>query len=202
MSAQPIIICNGSIGFVFLMKANRTPTYSIADIANDNLLGTTTDGIAFVSKGWPSDPGDSVFPALTAGGGRDYATPGAAEQAPNNIRLSQVPLISVRASHGISRGLGQENLPTSSNFGSNGLNTNNTLAGSFPTIGNLGGFSRITVSIMSPVDTGNLLVNCSVQLNTAKRFHTFNEANLGLIQVVNLDDSDTVLVGVHCEVSG
>lgn len=199
--SQPVLIANGSLGFCFTITANNTggtnPKSYTALLNGDFLLkGPTSDFAAGSNTGWASDPGDNVFPSTA----RDYAI--ALNLAPNNIRLSQVPIFSLTASHGIGRGVGQENLPTSTNFGDAHLNTAlvGINANPFPTIGDVGGFSRITVSIISTNAANSVLLNCGILLDANNPRHTFNMANLGLIQIVNLRAVSEV-IGVHCEVS-
>lgn len=205
MPASPVVICNGSIGFTFLLTANGTggtspKTYIVTSPTDFGLKEPQSDNSAIPAVqqgGWASDPGDSVFP----NGSRDYAIAGLA--APNNIRLSQIPTFALTSSHGISRGIGQENLPTSSNFNDPRLNTATAgiNANPNPTIGNIGGFSRITVTLFSANAESSIWINGGIQLTSVKLSHTFNVANLGLIQICNLRAA-TEIVGVHCEVSG
>lgn len=205
-----IVPANASFGFVFQMVANgggggtNPKTYGILSAANQLLLGSTDDNAAPVSLGWPSDPGDSTDPAnRVPPGGRAYV----ANFSPNNIRLSQVSLQSLRMSHGIRSEATRAYLPSSSFF-----NRNNAGAPAADVIvGDFSGCKRIAVQLINdaagpppPAGSGvvvnGLFLSLAQPVTTAPQptLHVFHETNLGSIQVVNLSAA-VVTVGVHVE---
>lgn len=208
---------NSSFGFIFQMVPNgggggaSPKTYSVTDPANQFLEGFTDDNAAPVSRGWPSDPGDSTDPVnRTPPASRAYI----ANQSPNNIRLSQVSLVSIRYSHGIWREKNRQYLPTSTFFDRDlsGAPANNEI------IGDLSGCRRITVTLIDDATAGNippfvsLIANgIGLGLGTFRNaeglgrgqmpvLHTFHLNNLGAVQVTNLSAA-VITVGVHVELS-
>ncbi len=197
-------ISAGTLGFSFIMRPNGTggtfpKTYAVNAIANRLMAGQVSEFAAnppFPSL-WPSDPGDNVFPITS----RDYGVANGGvlndNLCPNNIRLSQVPLSSVIASHGIGPGITQRNLPTSTNFGVVNLDTT---PGAQDTIGNIGGIEKIRVGIVNPT-TSNVLVNGGQLLQLLGLvMQDFRVSNLGNIQIVNLSAFE-VTVGVVIQMS-
>lgn len=202
-----IVPSNASFGFIFQMVPNgagggvNPKTYGVLSPANQLLLGATDDNVAGVSLGWPSDPGDSPDPANRVPPfGRVYV----ADYSPNNIRLSQVSLQSLRMTHGIRSEPSRPNLPSSSYF-----ERSVAAAAVDDIIGDFSGCRRITVQLLhdaaEPPASIGLLVNgmamgLSLPVATAPLInaHTFHLTNLGEVQVVNLS-SGIVTVGVHVE---
>ena len=198
------VISAGIIGFSFIMRPNGTggtnpKTYAANAIANRLMSGQVSEFAVNPANpsGWASDPGDNVFPT----GSRDYGPANGGVLAdnlcPNNIRLTQIPLSSVIASMGIAPGIGQRNLPTSSNFGVVNLDTT---PGAQNTIGNIGGIEHIRVGIVSPT-SANILVNGGQLLALLNLLtQDFRVSNLGNIQIVNLSAFE-VTVGVVIQMS-
>lgn len=210
-----IIPSNASFGFIFQMVANgggtgtNPKTYSVTTFGNNDLLGATNDNAPGVTLGWASDPGDSSDPAnRVPPTGRQYD----AQVSPNNIRLSQVSLVSLRMTHGIRSIVQQAYLPSSFAY------QRDVQAGIGPPVDNdaiIGDFSgcrRITVQLIDevipdPPPGGQLsivvngIVLSRVQAAGAApmpQLHTFHLNNLGAIQVVNLS-AGIVTIGVHVE---
>lgn len=209
-----LVPSNSSFGFVFAMVANgggsgsNPKTYSILGAAfatNQFLLGSTSDNAAGVSLGWSSDPGDSPDPITRAAPiTRQYD----ANVSPNNIRLSQVSIQSLRMTHGISYPRGvtpQPYLPTGFAF----ERTTSGAPAADAIVGDFSGCRRITVQLINDAGGGppaiGLLANgIALGLGQAAargplpNMHVFHETNLGAIQVVNLS-SGIITVGVHVE---
>lgn len=207
-----IIPANSSFGFIFRMVANgggtglSPKTYSVLGAAfatNQFLLGATDDNVAGVTLGWPSDPGDSPDPAnRVPPTGRVYD----ADVSPNNIRLSQVSLQSLRMTHGIRAVPSQPYLPSSFAY-----QRDVTAAAANDIIGDFSGCKRVTVQLIAdaagpppPLGSGivanGLFMSLAQPVTTAPAptLHTFHLSNLGDIQVVNLS-AGIVTIGVHVE---
>lgn len=210
MAGQPItglaVSNGGSFGFCFLLEANGGGTgtnpkdYLIYKPGNFDLKGQTDDNAPGVTPLWPSDPGDFPNQAFVQPPTRQYDV----EVSPNNIRLSQVSIDSLTATHGIRPMPQQFSLPNSFGFSKDPSVPGNLI------VGDLQGISKLTVSILGHEDYGvvfggaeRLLVNNSIVLGPLfaglNQSHTFTETNLGQIQVVNLCQT-RIVVGVHCEI--
>lgn len=192
----------GTFGFSFIMRANGLggtfpKTYAINSIANKLLTGFTSEFSPILFPGWPSDPGDNIFPTFA----RDYGPANggviADDLCPNNVRLSQVPLSSIVTSHGIGPGIQQRNLPTSTNYNNQNFST---IPGAVNTLGDFCGLKSIKIQVLDPflatsvilVNTGNCLVGILGDRSA------LDISNLGAVSVVNLAATN-VTVGVIAE---
>lgn len=198
------IVPAGTFGFSFIMRANGLggtfpKTYSIAAIGNKNLTGLVSEFSPVLFPFWPSDPGDNVFPTFS----RDYGPANGGVVAdglcPNNVRLSQVPLSSLVASYGIGPGIGQRNLPTSTNYNNPNFDTT---PGAVNTLGNFGGLKKVILQVENPVVAAPLcLVNGGFVLGLSIGDRIEIEcSNLGAITVVNLN-AGNITVGVTAEMN-
>lgn len=207
-------IPNSTLGFSFLLEVNgggtgaNPKTYAIDNAANDFLLGSTDDNAPGVFLFWPSDPGDFPSPLFPAPPNRQY-DPGV---APNNIRLSQVPIDALTASFGISIGAdasGRRNdgVPSSTNFNNGNFNTANAPG---TVLGDFTGLRRITLTLLSPrftfeadgtVEAPGVLVNGSRRLTPSNPVMDLKLNNLGAVGVVNLDPANVAAVGVYAELN-
>lgn len=194
----------GTFGFSFIMRANGLggtfpKTYSIATISNKNLTGLVSEFSPVLFPGWASDPGDNVFPTFS----RDYGPANGGVVAdglcPNNVRLSQVPLSSLVASYGIGPGIGQRNLPTSTNYNNPNFDTT---PGAVNTLGDFGGLKKVILQVENPVVAAPLcLVNGGFVLGLSIGDRIEIEcSNLGAITVVNLN-AGNITVGVTAEMN-
>lgn len=198
------IVPAGTFGFSFIMRANGLggtfpKTYSIATISNKNLTGLVSEFSPVLFPGWASDPGDNVFPTFS----RDYGPANGGVVAdglcPNNVRLSQVPLSSLVASYGIGPGIGQRNLPTSTNYNNPNFNTT---PGAVNTLGDFGGLKKVRIRVLNPITrAAQLLVNGGIALGVLAGDEVeIDVSNLGNITVVNLTPSN-LTVGIAAEMN-
>lgn len=204
LNSTKVIPGNASFGFTFRIVGNgggfgtAPKAYDPTIVGNDNLLGFTDDNTAGVTLLWASDPGDNSPPPVGAPGSRVYdPAPPFTALSPNNIRLSQVALNSLRASYGIRSTPKAAMLPTSFGF-----NRSLSLAQAADDIvGDIGGIRRITVSLLTPIPPGFfVLCNGSIPLNDFMPSFTFHLNNLGAVTVVNQTGAPAI-IGVHCEIN-
>lgn len=220
MSQVKAAVPGGTLGFSFRMRANGVggtfpKTYGISDIANRLLTGFVSEfsNLPVVAL-WASDPGDNILPQTS----RDYgplAPPGVTADGlcPNNVRLSQIPHSSIVASFGIGPGLAQANLPTSTNYDSQGLNTAVSLV-QVLTLGNLCGIKRIRLQILDGGEShdatvlvnGGHILRYNIETDGPDRSFErpynsveFEVGNLGAVGIVNLGGICTV--GVTAEMN-
>lgn len=214
MSGQPnpsVAYANtGSFGFSFVLEGNgggtgtNPKTYSIADPNILFLKGVTNDNAPGVSVQWPSDPGDFPNSAFPAPPNRQYDP----EVSPNNIRLSQVSIDSLTATHGIRPSPQQASLPSSYGF-----TKDPSVPAIPPLVGDLQGIRKLTVSLLARRDGAPFLPDDMVLLcnsimiygaaniaapSPGSQKHTFEFTNLGNVQIVNLS-AVRLVIGVHCE---
>jgi len=191
----------GTLGFSFRMRANGVggtfpKTYAV-DGSNLNLTGLVTEFAPILFPGWPSDPGDNIFPTFS----RDYGPANGGVVAdglcPNNVRLSQVPLSSIVASYGIAPGIKQRNLPTSSNYNNPNFST---VPGAVNTLGNFCGIKSMRLQVLDPwlPFSRDLLVNGGFAMSNFGAAFEIDMSNMGAVTVVNLR-SDDITVGVTME---